>query len=63
MPRIFLAATYARQGRLDDAEWEIEQLGMVREGLSIKVLRHMLPQKPEILQELLSNLKLAGMPE
>jgi TolB-like protein/DNA-binding winged helix-turn-helix (wHTH) protein/Tfp pilus assembly protein PilF len=63
MPRIFLAATYARQGRTDDAEWEIEQLGMVREGLSIKVLRHVLPQKPEILQELLSNLKLAGMPE
>ena len=58
MPRLYLAATYAKQRRIEDAEWEVEQLEVVRPGM-----RHILPQKAELLQALLDDLKAAGMPE
>ena len=63
MPRLYLAATYVKQDNLDDAEWEVEQLEMVRPGISIAEMRHMLPQKSELLQVLLDDLRAAGMPE
>jgi len=63
MPRLYLSATYVKQGNLEDAEWEVEQLDMNRPGITISELRHMLPQKPELLDELSSNLREAGMPE
>jgi TolB-like protein/DNA-binding winged helix-turn-helix (wHTH) protein/Tfp pilus assembly protein PilF len=63
MPRLFLAASYVEQGNIEDAEWEAEQLQMDRVGISIAQLRHILPQKPILLEKLLGNLRAAGIPE
>jgi TolB-like protein/DNA-binding winged helix-turn-helix (wHTH) protein/Flp pilus assembly protein TadD len=63
MPRLFLTAAYVKQNRIEDAEWEVEQLKLVRPGISLSEMRYMLPQKAELLQELLGDLKAAGMPE
>ena len=62
-PRLFLAACYVRLGRLEDAEWEIEQLGILRPGNTISHLSNTLPYENEHqLQAVLDDLKTAGLP-
>lgn len=61
--RLFLAACYVKQGLVDDAEWEVDQLAIMSPTASISQLRRSLPLKQELLEELLSDLRVAGMSE
>ena len=63
LPRLYLAASYVRLGRLEDAEWEIEQLGILRPGNTISHLTNTLPYENENqLQAVLDDLQTAGLP-
>jgi len=63
-PRLFLAASYARLGRVEDAKWEIEQINTQRPGTTRSFLAHTLPFEHEAQRRgLLADLAKAGMPE
>ena len=63
LPRLFLAASYVRLGRLDDAEWEIEQLGILRPGNTISHLTNTLPyENKDQMHAFLEDLQKAGLP-
>lgn len=63
LPRLFLAATYIRLGRVDDAEWEIEQLQMNAPEFTRAQVVKTIPFKEESeLNQLLNDLQLAGLP-
>ncbi|WP_455208695.1 winged helix-turn-helix domain-containing protein [Kaarinaea lacus] len=64
MPRLFLAASYVRLGRLDDAQWEIEQVSVLRPGTTISHLASTLPyEHQDQMNALLDDLRQAGLPE
>ncbi|HEY5789885.1 MAG TPA: tetratricopeptide repeat protein, partial [Gammaproteobacteria bacterium] len=67
-PRVILAATYAALGRLDDASWEVNQLSMQYDYVSLSTLasgneRPEFIFEPERMQRLLGHLREAGVPE
>ncbi|MDH5785472.1 MAG: winged helix-turn-helix domain-containing protein [Chromatiales bacterium] len=63
-PRMFLAANYIRLGRLDDAEWEVEQVLTQRPETTLSHLSTTIPfEKPEHLQAFLQDMGRAGVPE
>ncbi|MEJ2179206.1 MAG: winged helix-turn-helix domain-containing tetratricopeptide repeat protein [Gammaproteobacteria bacterium] len=63
-PRLFLAACYVRLGRLEDAEWEIEQLGILRPGITITHLSNTVPfENKNHLNVFLDDLRKAGLSE
>jgi len=63
-PRLFLAASYARLGRVEDAKWEIEQINTQRPGTTRSFLAHTLPFEHDAQRRgLLADLAKAGMPE
>lgn len=64
LPRLYLAASYARLGRQDDAEWEIEQVMVQNPALSISRLADTLPyENRDQMNVLLGDIRLAGLPE
>jgi adenylate cyclase len=63
-PRLFLASSYLRLGRRDDAEWEVEQVVMADSGLTLSQLANTLPfEDPSDLDHLLDDLRQIGLPE
>lgn len=63
LPRLFLAATYIRLDRLDDAQWEIEQLQVSAPEFNRAQVVRTIPFKEESeLNLLLNDLQLAGLP-
>ncbi len=61
-PRLFLAASYVRLGRLDDASWEIEQLSVQSPDTKVSQLANTIPLKDkEKLTMFLDDLRKAGM--
>lgn len=62
-PRIFLIASYVRQGLMDDAEWEVEQLKMQSPEITISHLRRTSVQTVELMDKLALELRDAGLPE
>lgn len=63
-PRLYLAASYARLGRLEEAEWEITQLQMNSPGLTISSTNNVLPMaEGEHRAQFLQDLRAAGLPE
>lgn len=63
-PRLYLAASYARLGELEKAEWEIEQTSVHRPATTILNLKNTLPyENKELLTSLLNDLRKAGLPE
>lgn len=63
-PRLFLAASYVRLGRQDDAEWEIEQIQILNPGTTLTHLASAYPIKdPEQMKAFLEDLRKAGLPE
>lgn len=62
--RLFLAASYVHADRLDDAEWEIEQIMVLTPSATITHTRNTTPiQKPDLMESFLADLRKAGMPE
>lgn len=63
LPRLFLAANYVRIGDMDEAEWQITQLLILRPETTINHLRKTLPyESPELKQQFLEDLIKAGLP-
>ena len=63
-PRIFLIASLVRLERLDDAEWEVEQLGMFHPEMTLSHIRQTFPfSTDELKQRLLQELEMAGLGE
>lgn len=64
VPRLYLAACYVRVGRLEDAEWEIDQIRILNSTSTITHTRNALPiEPPEMMNALLDDLRQAGLPE
>ena len=64
LPRLFLAASYVRLGRLDDAQWEIEQISILRPDTTITHLANTLPyENKSRMIAFLEDLRKAGLPE
>lgn len=62
--RLHLAASYARAGRFDDAEWEVEEIQTLNPSESISLLKTTLPlSDPQDMQMLVNDLRKAGLPE
>jgi len=53
-----------RSGRLDDAEWEVEEIQILNPAETLSHLRATFPmQNPQLLNNLLDDLRAAGLPE
>jgi len=62
--RLHLAASYVRAGRLDDAEWEVEEIQILNPADTLSHLRATFPMRdPQLLNNLLDDLRAAGLPE
>lgn len=63
-PRLFLAASYIRVGREDDAQWEIEQVQMSNPDETISHTKRTSPiTNKKLLEGFLIDLRKAGLPE
>ena len=63
-PRLFLAASYIRLGRQDDAQWEIEQIEILNPGTTVTHLANTFPIKDQDkMNAFLEDLRKAGLPE
>ena len=59
--RVWLAAAYAKAGRLDDAGWEVEQVLMQNPDFSVDRIARAFPfSEPGDRENFLSGLRLAG---
>jgi adenylate cyclase len=62
--KLFLAASYIKAGRSDDAEWVVEQLQLLNESTTISHTTKAIPMaNPELKNILLDDLRKAGLPE
>lgn len=62
--RLHLAAAYARAGRLDDAQWEVEELQLLSPTDTISHFRNTHPvADPGLMRQLTADLRKAGLPE
>ncbi len=62
--RIFMAAALVKLGRLEDAQWEVEEALALQPELNLTSLRFIAPYNdPERLDDLSSALREAGLPE
>ncbi|HEY5789886.1 MAG TPA: adenylate/guanylate cyclase domain-containing protein [Gammaproteobacteria bacterium] len=65
--RIILAAVYSAQGRRDDAEWEVDQLTMLQDNISIAEIAtygaSLSFEDPAQVERFLGHLREAGVPE
>lgn len=62
--RLHLAASYVQAGRLDDAEWEVEEILTLSPTDTLTLLRNTLPVKDSsLLERILADLREAGLPD
>jgi thioredoxin-like negative regulator of GroEL len=62
--KLYLAACYVRVGRLEDAEWMIDQLQIISPATSLSTIDKTLSLSSSAArQTLLADLKRAGLPE
>ena len=61
--RLFLAASYLQAGRLDDAEWEVEEIQILNPGETLSHLRKGPIEPQELLDRFIEDLRKAGLPE
>jgi adenylate cyclase len=63
-PRLYLAASYVRLGRMEDAMWEIEQMRILRPDVTISLLTNTMPyESRELMEDFLQDLRKAGLPD
>jgi TolB-like protein/DNA-binding winged helix-turn-helix (wHTH) protein/Flp pilus assembly protein TadD len=61
-PRIFLSASYAHLDRIDDANWQLEQIRGVDPEISITTIQPVIPfRDPMQLKHLINGLSKAGL--
>ena len=61
-PRLWLAAAYAHVGRIDDANWELEEIHIADENLSIERIEQVIPfRDPRQRKHLIDGLYKAGL--
>lgn len=64
LPRLYLTASYVRAGRMEDAEWEAEQVVILNPTTTLSHLQNVLPmERPELRASFLADLRRAGLPE
>ncbi|MGD9000321.1 MAG: winged helix-turn-helix domain-containing protein [Granulosicoccaceae bacterium] len=62
--KLFLAASYMKAGRQDDAEWITDQLEILSPTATLTEINRTIPiADPEIKRTLLADLRKAGLPE
>ncbi len=62
--RLHLAAAYARAGRPEDAEWEVQELLAMSPTDTLSQLRNAHPtEDPQSMTALIEDLRKAGLPE
>ncbi|MDT8383906.1 MAG: winged helix-turn-helix domain-containing protein [Gammaproteobacteria bacterium] len=62
--KLYLAASYVNVNRLDDAQWTIEQIGVLNPSTTISHLAStMMLSEPKQKAKLLADLRKAGLPE
>ncbi|WP_455367013.1 winged helix-turn-helix domain-containing protein [Kaarinaea lacus] len=62
--KLFLAASYVQAGRIEDAEWIVEQLQVVNPESTLSHIDDAIAfANPDYKQKLLDDLRKAGMPE
>lgn len=62
--RLYLAASYVRAGRQDDAEWEVQEIQIISPTDTVSQQRNTSPDKNrETLNIFLEDLRKAGLPE
>ena len=62
--RLHLAASYARAGRIDDAEWEVQEIQTLSPTETVAQFRNTHPVKdPDLMRMLVEDLRKAGLPE
>ena len=62
--RIFLAAAYAELGRIDDANWEVQEALALQPELDLSGIQFIAPYRnPDAAERLIKALRLAGLPE
>lgn len=63
-PRMFLAASFARNGQIDDAQWEVEQILVLSPDTTLgQISRQHSIQNPDLARAYLVDLRKAGIPE
>lgn len=63
-PRLYLAAIYARMGRIEDASWEVSQIQMADPDITLSSLGSLAPfEQKGMLVRLTEDLRKAGLPE
>ena len=63
-PRLYLAAIYARLGKMEDASWEISQIQMADPDIVLSNLSALAPfEQTQMLTRLTEDLRKAGLPE
>jgi len=64
IPRLFLAASYVRAGRQEDAEWEADQIRIMNPASTLSHIRSAYAiDRPEMMEEFLLALRQAGLEE
>lgn len=62
--RIWLAAAYAAVGRLDDADWQVQEILQLDPGFTVSRVDRAFPIRDPLYRErLLADLRRAGLPE
>ena len=61
--RLFLAASYVQAGRLDDAEWEVEEIRVLNPEETLSHLRKGPIESQDLLDRFIEDLRKAGLPE
>ncbi|MEJ2392158.1 MAG: winged helix-turn-helix domain-containing protein [Gammaproteobacteria bacterium] len=61
-PKIFLAASYMAEGRVDDAQWTVEQMRVLSPDISLSHIEKTIPiSNRQLKQKLLHDLSNAGL--
>lgn len=61
--KIILAASYVRVNRMDDAEWEIEQIQVLNPATTLTHTdRTITLSEPKLKKQLINDLRKAGLP-
>jgi len=62
-PTLYLASSYVRVGRLDDAEWMVQEIQTMNSQITISHLKRTMPTTDRKARDsLLADLRKAGLP-
>ena len=62
--RLYLAASLVRLGRMEDAQWEVEQIRLIRSETTLSHLANIIPyEHQQDKDRFLADLRRAGLPE